>query len=80
MTEPLTVESVKGNKVVLRREDGTKIENAHVENCVIVPETATDLEREPLQSQSWVLDVALEFPSVAVVLVPTCRHMSLNRN
>jgi len=41
--EPCTLESVSGNRAVLRREDGTSVE-AHVEDVVVVPSGAQDLE------------------------------------
>ena len=49
-TEPLVVAEVSqsGNKLTLRREDGSLLEDVHAENVVLVPETMKDLERHPL--------------------------------
>ena len=47
-SEPLTVVSVTGNKVVLRRSDGTIISEAHIEDTILVPHDTRDLERQPL--------------------------------
>ena len=48
-TEPFEVVSVSGNKCVLRRPDGTLVPDAHVEDTIIVPDSAKDLEREPIE-------------------------------
>ena len=41
-------EQVHGNKAVLRKPDGSRIEDAHLEDMVLVPATARLLEPEPL--------------------------------
>ena len=48
LTEPLVVEKVHGNKCTLRKPDGTLVEDVHVEDMIVVPDPARDLEREPL--------------------------------
>ena len=44
------MEAVEGNKLKLRRKDGTVIYPAHIEDCIVVPEGAKDYEREPLSA------------------------------
>ena len=45
---PCIVDSVRGNRARLRRLDGTIVEDAHLEDMVVVPEEATNIERTPL--------------------------------
>ena len=47
-TEPALVEEVHGNKCTLKTRDGTTLENIHLEDCILVPENARNLEKEPL--------------------------------
>ena len=43
--EPCIVEDVRGNKCVLRRTaDGSRVEDAHAEDVVLIPEDAEELE------------------------------------
>ena len=42
LTEPLTVVSADGNKLVLQTPSGDRIENCHIGDCVLVPPTAKD--------------------------------------
>ena len=46
LTEPLTVVAIDGNKLKLRQQDGSVIEGAHMENCVVVPNDVVDYERD----------------------------------
>ena len=46
-TEPCVVTEVHGNKATIRRSDGTKAENIHFEDMMIIPENAKSLEKEP---------------------------------
>ena len=43
--------SQSGNKLTLRRDDGSLLEDVDAENVVLVPETMKDLERHPLVFQ-----------------------------
>ena len=63
-TEPLVVEEVSqsGNKLTLRRDDGSLLEDVHAENVVLVPETMKDLERHPLVFQDSPADPDRESP------------------
>ena len=47
-TEPALVEEVHGNKCTLRSKDGRKLTDIHLENVMLVPENARNLEKEPL--------------------------------
>ena len=38
LSEPLAMEAVEGNKLKLRRKDGTLVYPAHIEDCIVVPE------------------------------------------
>ena len=46
-TDPCSVEKVTGNKMVLRKQDGTLIENIHMEDVLVVPDNIKDYERNP---------------------------------
>ena len=48
LTEPLTVVAVDGNKLHVRRSDGTDVVNAHIEYCVTVQDNAQAYERDEL--------------------------------
>ena len=51
LSDPCIVEAVRGNRARLRRLDGTIVEEAHLEDVVVVPEEATNIERTPLEFQ-----------------------------
>jgi hypothetical protein len=57
LSDPCVVEAVHGNKVHLRRSDGVLIQDAHLEDVLVVPDDARQLETR----------VPLEFEAPAVV-------------
>ena len=55
LSEPCVVESVSksGNKIAIRKSDGSRLDEVHVEDVVLLPESARDLERrEPLEFEA----------------------------
>ena len=53
LSDPCVVEAVQGNKVALRCSDGVLIQDAHMEDIVVVPSESRNLEaREPSEFES----------------------------
>ena len=52
LSDPCVVEEVYGNRAKLRREDGTEVPEAHLEDIVVVPGTAKLLERDALDLEA----------------------------
>ena len=50
-TEPALVLEVHGNKCSLRAKDGTVMKDIHLEDAILVPENARNLEKAPLEFQ-----------------------------
>ena len=47
-TDPAQVVEVHGNKVTVKRKDGTLLTDIHTEDVMLVPKNARNLEKEPL--------------------------------
>ena len=49
LTDPCVVTGNKGNKLSVRRPDGTEVHDVHLEDVILVPESVRSLEsKEPL--------------------------------
>ena len=46
---PALVTETHGNKCTFRKNDGTTIEHIHMEDVMLVPENARNLEKEPIK-------------------------------
>ena len=47
-TDPALVVEIHGNKCTLRKQDGKKLTDIHLEDVILVPENARNLEKDPL--------------------------------
>ena len=66
LTDPLVVESMHGNKCTLTRPDGTKVEDVHVEDMIVLQPDTRDLERTAMPKDDD--DAPPVFPEDEVLL------------
>ena len=59
LTDPCVVVAVKGNKLTVKRPDGTEVQDVHLEDVIVVPESVRDLESSELVFEEG--DEELEF-------------------
>ena len=70
LSDPCVVEEIRGNKVRLRRLDGTVLETAHLEDVAVIPDRARNLEMESreLFAEEQIVQRALIFALPSTIM------------